>query len=322
MSPRVHLVINVDSDPDPVTVFQDDASLLKKYGRMREIMAKHAQGAAAWTVLTGPKYRERFFKPPFTEFWRQIISEGAELVLHAEEDLYGPPPGREPGACTYFDIGHMRPIILDRAAAMREQGLPFAAYRGGYHGFTPQIGKAVRDAGIAIDLSCAPGIGWPDKAAQWGGAPLSAYYMSADVPARPAAPGEVDRLFEIPWAWDGVAPGTSRPRVVGENYIINEFSTLPAMRRVWDAVVERARTATAPQIVSMICHTYTMGQAEYEERLEGVLSYIAGNGGCFVTPTAAKRVFDAHATQAARKDPGVSDDRRPDSRSGKHGIGG
>ena len=316
MTSNVHLVVNVDSDPDPVSVYQDDASLLKKYGRMRDILAAHVGGAAAWTVLTGPLCRDRFFEPPFTTFWRDLLREGADLVLHAEEDLYGPPPGTAPGACTYHDIRHMRPLILEKAEAMRRLGMPFAAYRGGYHGFTPAIGAAVREAGIGIELSCAPGIVWPEKAAAWGDAPLSAYYMSNDVQARPAGPGEEAPLFEIPWAWDGKAPGTSRRFVVGENYMINEFSTLPAMRLVWDAVAERARSNPEPQIVSMVCHTYTMGQPEYEERLTGILSYVARNGGRFVTPRQAQRLFDAdRAGMSSRPDPRLARLSQPQSQS-------
>lgn len=298
MTANLYLVVNVDSDPDPASVPQDDASILAKYARMRAILAEHTGGAAAWTVLTGPICRDRFFRPPFTEFWRQISEDGADLVLHAEEDLYGPPPGTEPGACTYFDIDHMRPLILSKATEMRQLGLPFAAYRGGYHGFTPEIGGVLKEAGIGIDLSCAPGIGWPDKAAAWADAPLSAYYMSASAPSKLAGESEERALFEIPWAWDAKAPGTSRPRVVGENYMINEFSTLPAMCRVWDAVASRAKAG--PQIVSMVCHTYTMGQPEFEERLAGILSYVARNGGRFVTPRRAKRLFDERRPHEAR----------------------
>lgn len=294
MQPNVYLVVNVDSDPDPVGVYQDDASLLAKYRRLKEILARHAGGTGAWTVLTGPICRDRFFEAPFVDFWRELGDGGVDLVLHAEEDLYGPPPGRPAGSCTYYDIAHMRPIILGKAEAMRGLGIPFAAHRGGYHGFTPEIGRAMKEAGIGIDLSCAPGIVWPEKAAAWGDAPLSAYYMSGEQPTRVAGPREEAPLFEIPWAWDGVAPGTSRRFVVGENYMINEFSTLPAMRRVWDAVAKRVRGDSAPQIVSMICHTYTMDRSEYEDRLTGILDYVAGYGARFVTPRNAKRIFDVH----------------------------
>lgn len=292
MKPSAYLVVNVDSDPDPVRVYQNDASLLAKYQRLKEILAEHAGGTGAWTVLTGPLCRDRFFEPPFIDFWRHLRDDGADLVLHPEEDLYGPPPGKAEGRCSYYDPGHMRPIILSKARAMQRLGIPFAAYRGGYHGFTPAIGEAIKAAGIGIELSCAPGIEWPEKAADWGNAPLSAFYMSNARPSQIADPCEEAPLFEIPWAWDGIAPGTSRRFVVGENYMINEFSTLPAMRLVWDTITRRAVGGPAPQIVSMICHTFTMGEPEYEDRLIGILDYVAAHGAQFVTPRSAQAIFD------------------------------
>ena len=42
----------------------------------------------------------------------------------------------------------------------------------------------------------------------------------------------------------------------------------------------------------MICHTYTMGRAEFEERLAGILTHVAGTGGQFVTPRAARQIYD------------------------------
>ncbi|UHD46425.1 hypothetical protein LUX29_04180 [Aureimonas altamirensis] len=181
---------------------------------------------------------------------------------------------------------------------MADAGLPLPAYRGGYHGFTPEIGAILKECGIGIELSCAPGIAWPQKAADWADAPLSAYYMAPDRPWA-TAPDTSNALFEIPWAWDAKAPGRSRPFVVGENYIINEFSTLPAMQAVWDAVVARAAAAAAPQIVSMVCHTYTMGREEFESRLQSILGHVRDNGAHFVSPTGAKAVFDRHAAQVA-----------------------
>lgn len=297
MAADIHLVVNVDSDPDPVSEYQDDASILSKYARMREILAEHTDGAAAWTVLTGPMYRDRFYAEPFTHFWRQLIADGADLVLHPEEDLYGPGPGTAPDSTTYYHADHMRDVIMSRVETFAQAGLPLSAYRGGYHGFTPEIGAILKQAGIAIDLSCAPGIVWPEKAAAWGEAPLSAYYMSQARPSAVAGPEETDALFEIPWAWDAKAPGKSRPFVVGENYMINEFSTLDAMKSVWDAVVARAAETDAPQIVSMVCHTYTMGREEFETRLMSILSHVRDTGGRFVSPTQAKTIFDAGAAQ-------------------------
>lgn len=292
MAADVLLVVNVDSDPDPVSTYQDDASILAKYARMREIIARHAGGAAAWTLLTGSLYRDRFYEGAFVPFWRSLADDGADLVIHPEEDLYGPGPGTGPESCSYYHTGHMRDVILSRASKMREAGLPVSAYRGGYHGFTAEIGAILKEAGIAIDLSCAPGIVWPQKAAAWGDAPLSAYYMSGTRQAEGAGDDDATPLFEIPWAWDAVEPGLSRRFVVGSNYMINEFSTLEAMKRVWDTVVRRASERGEQQIVSMVCHTYTMGQPEFEGRLTSILDHVRSNGGEMVSPTRAKAIYD------------------------------
>ena len=292
------LIVNVDTDPDPVSVPQTDAAILAKYRTMQAILARDAGGAAAWCVLTGPVCRDRFVQEPFLSFWRSLRDGGADLVLHPEEDLYGPPPGKVGERSTYENIAHMRPVILEKARQMREAGLPFAAYRGGYHGFTPAIGAVLKEAGIPIDLACAPGIAWPEKAASWAHAPLSAYYMSAEICDREASPDEQGALFEIPFAWDGVAAGTSRRFVIGENYMINDFSTLPAMRRVWDAVLARAAATGRTQIVSMICHTFTMGQARFEDQLSAILHYVRSTGGRIVTPTAARARYQAEADAA------------------------
>ncbi|WP_185984660.1 hypothetical protein [Aureimonas mangrovi] len=297
MDRPLYLVVNVDSDPDPVSEFQDDAVILAKYRRMQEILAAHTGGAAAWTVLTGPMYRRRFYEEPFIGFWRDVVEDGADLVLHPEEDLYGPGPGTAPDSTTYYHTDHMRGVIQDCVEAMTSAGLPLHAYRGGYHGFTPEIGAILKDVGISIELSCAPGIVWPQKAANWNGAPLSAYYMDPEQPARHSGHADNGALFEIPWAWDAKAPGQSRPFVVGENYIINEFSNLTAMKLVWDAVAERAATADALQIVSMVCHTYTMGREEFETRLQGILEHVRESGARFVSPMQAKAIFDDHAAE-------------------------
>ncbi len=286
MAPPCSLVVNVDSDPDPASEWQSDAAILAKYQVMRAVL--EACGArGAWCVLTGPICRTRFLEPPFTEFWGALREAGGDLVMHAEEDLYGPPPGKVEGRCSYLDAAHMREVIGVTAARMREAGLAFDAYRGGYHGLTPAIAAAALDAGMSIDLSCAPGIVWPERAASWEGAPLTAYRMD---PARPghAAPGGA--LLEIPFAWDGVEAGVSRPFVIGANYMVNEFSTLEAMRAVWDAVQARAASSGEPQTVSMITHTFAIDRPECRDRLAGLLDYVGETGGRFTTPREVRGV--------------------------------
>ena len=64
--------------------------------------------------------------------------------------------------------------------------------------------------------------------------------MSADDPARPARPDESDALFEIPFGWDGAPSATTRRHPLNEHYPVNEFSSVEAMARMWDAIVARA----------------------------------------------------------------------------------
>ncbi len=279
-APICKLVINIDTDPDPARDVQEDSAILAKYHTMRALL--EAEGASgAWCVLTGPICRTRFLEPPFIEFWRALRDGGADLVLHAEEDLYGPPPGAIPGQCSYFDTGHMRDVITATAGRMRDAGLAFDAYHGGYHGLTPAIAQIVQDLGIDIELSCAPGIVWPDKAAAWENAPLSAYRMH---PANPAVAAADGTMLEVPFAWDGKAVVLSRQFVIGQSYMINEFSTFAAMQAVWDAVQDRAVATGRPQIVSMITHTFSIDRTECRERLGAILRYVRQTGGAFVTP--------------------------------------
>ena len=46
MPPKAYLIVNVDTDPDPVSVPQDDASVLAKYARLRTILDE-------WKTISG-----------------------------------------------------------------------------------------------------------------------------------------------------------------------------------------------------------------------------------------------------------------------------
>jgi hypothetical protein len=292
MSTPIYFVVTVDSDPDPVSNPQDDAAVMAKYAIMRDILVRHADGTGAFSVHTSPVFRDRFFAAPFLAFWQSWREGGGELVLHPEEDLYrlpgSPPSDRSP----YEDTAHMAALIAEKVEALRRADLAFAGYRGGYHGFTLGIGQALRKAGIFIDLSCAPGIAFPNKAAAWAKAPLSAYYMSNGSCETPARPGEDSPLFEIPFGWDTQPYEFTGRFKMNEHYLANEFSTLEAMSGVWDKIVARSADAAKPPIVSLICHTYAMADEPVRERLAGILRYMRAHRGVAVNPTRAKQIFD------------------------------
>ena len=121
-----------------------------------------------------------------------------------------------------------------------------------------------------MDLTCAPGINWPAREAHWADAPLSAFYLSENDLDQPASPDEADPLFEIPFGWDGAPSDTGC--LLNEHYLVNEFSTYDAMTKVWDTIAARSDTDGRPHVVSLLCHTYTMDQAPYRERLAAILA--------------------------------------------------
>jgi len=175
---------------------------------------------------------------------------------------------------------------------MREEGLPFAAYKGGYHGLTPDSVRLLKRVGVPIDVTCAPNIVWPEKAANWRGAPVSAYYMSSDACRKEAPPDEENPIFEIPFGWDGADSDTSRRHLLDEHYLVNEFSTYEALCRVWDTIVERSRREERPQIVSILCHTYALDDATFRDRCARILDYMREHGGTPVTAAEAKAAYD------------------------------
>ncbi len=212
-------------------------------------------------------------------------------MLHPEEDLYGTPDSKLEDGVHYSDTAYMAAVITDRVQRMTHNGLTFTAYKGGYHGLTTGIVSILKRVGISVDLTCAPGINWPAREAHWADAPLSAFYLSENDLDQPASPDEADPLFEIPFGWDGAPSDTGC--LLNEHYLVNEFSTYDAMTKVWDTIAARSDTDGRPHVVSLLCHTYTMDQAPYRERLAAILDYMTAHGGVPVTASEAKTLYDA-----------------------------
>ena len=291
MTSKVLFVVNIDGDPDPETTPPDNPAVIRKYGIMKRIVDDHAGGKGAFCVQTSPMYRARFFESPFAEFWHDWVKGGGELTLHPEEDLYCQPDERRPTGTYYDDAERMRGVIADGVASLARIDLAFAAYKNGYQAQTLPMARHLKAAGIGIDLSCAPGIYWPEKLADWRASPLTAFYMSPDRLGAPASPDEADPLFEIPVGWSGL-PSDTPNRLLNTQYLVNEFSDYEAITAVWDAIVRRAEEEDRTQIVSFLCHTYTMDETVYSDRLRRSLDYMTGNGGEPVTPGEARRRFD------------------------------
>ncbi len=292
MTAKVYFVVNIDSDPDPENTPPNNDAVMEKYRITKEILDDHAGGKGTICIHTSPMYRDRFFREPFMEFWKSWVDGGGELTLHPEEDLYSTPETRLESGTYYNDIEHMDPILRAQARFMEDNNLPFAAYKGGYHGLTKNIVHVLKKIKINIDLTCAPGIHWPEKAAHWAEAPLEAFYMSSEACWKKAQKGEESSMFEIPFGWDGQRRDASPNRLLDEHYLVNEFSNYEALCRVWDTIVDRAAKADSPQIVSILCHTYAMKDNELSGRCANILDYMTRHEGVPVTAREAKKIYD------------------------------
>ncbi len=294
MARSAYFVINIDGDPDPPHGPRNDRRVLDKYRVMQKLMDDFAEGKGVICVHTSPIYRDRFLRDPFMDFWREWTANGGELALHPEEDLYATAQTRLSEGNHYDHISHMEPIISELADFMQSNGVPFAAYKGGFHGLTMAIVQVLVRAGIEIDLTGAPGIVWPTKTADWSGAPASAYYMSQEAYRKPAESGTGCGMFEIPTAFDGQVSDTGSRFLLNRHYLAVGRSTLGDLYRVWNAVIERGERSARPQIVALVSHTHALHREEFHQECAAVLEYVRKHGGVPVTAREAKRIYDEH----------------------------
>lgn len=286
MEPVIYFTVVVDADPKQTGLDANDDYLMTKYDTTIGLLKRHIDGKGAVCVHTSPQYRERFFQSPFIEFWERWTHEGGELILHPEEDPYPTPETASRNEPCYNDIVHMESIIKDRASYMKGKKLPFAAFRGGFFGLTDDIVKVLKKVGIKVDLSCAPGIVCPERAADWSNAPASGYYLSEESYRQSDDKPGRDAIFEIPLGWDGQGIDINR------NYLFHERSTYKRMCNVWEMILARSRKNNCPQFVNFLCHTYSMRNTRLRTRCESILSYMRDHNGIPVTTTEAKRIYD------------------------------
>jgi hypothetical protein len=285
MKPEVYFVVGVDADPKRSSFGANDDDLMEKYSTAFALLKRAVGSKSIICVHTSPLYRDRFFRPPFIHFWEDWVGQGGELMLHPEEDLYPLPEGPIKDGTYYKDSRYMERILKEKIEFMREKGLPCAAFRGAFFGLTEQIVGALTRLGVEIDLSCAPGIVLPERAADWADAPASGYYMSRKSYRRPTRSPGGKAVFEIPLGWDG------QGKDLTENYLFHERSTLKKMSGVWNAIVKRSEQTGSPQFVGFLCHTFSMGNARLRTQCENILSYMQEHGGIPVSASEGKKLY-------------------------------
>ncbi len=287
MEPVVYFVVVIDADPNRSHFGADDDYVMEKYTITLDLIKKYVNGKGAICVHTSPRYRERFFRSPFIEFWETWVREGGELILHPEEDTYPRSETLPKSGRTYYnDTEHMEAIIKDKVSYMRQKKLPFAAFRGAFFGLTDDIVTVMKEVGLKIDLSCASGIVRLERAADWANAPASGYYMSKDSYRQSSDGPTKDEIFEIPLGWD------EKDIDISKNYLFHERSTYKRMCKVWDAIVDRSRKTRNPQFVNFLCHTYSMRNTKLREQCERILVYIRDHKGIPATASELKNIYN------------------------------
>jgi hypothetical protein len=289
----VYFVVNIDSDPDPEDTPRDDDAVMEKYRIMKSIVDERVDGKGTICVQTSPMYRERFFEPHFLDFWRGWVQGGGDLTLHPEEDLYSTSETRLASGSYYSDTAHMEAVIRPKVELMNAEGLPFAAYKGGYQGLTTDIVRTLEAVGIPIDVTCAPGIDWPEKLAAWGDAPTSAYYMSRESRSEAAAPGASSPVLRFRSA--GTARARTRPGVCSTSTISSTNFRATRLCAACGIASWSAPKAPENRRSSAFCATPTRCRPTSCAGNAAILSYMTRAGGTPVTATEAKDIYDRTA---------------------------
>lgn len=291
MYPLVKVVLSIDGDPDPVLTPDPDTLVFRKYHHMHSLVNEYCDGKAAMTIHSSPVFRQRFISDEYMLFWREWVTSGKDLALHIEDDLYRL-PSSEPLQPSIFDHPETIFGVIDTTLERLKAGkIDCQCFRGGSNGHAPALANFLASRGVIADLSCAPELYWQERGVNWLGAPASAYFaLDHDLSA--GGGDSQKHLLMIPLGWDGNTPQDRRRPTV--NFLANETSDLAHLKRVWDAIVRRAMDLGQTQVVSFLCHTYSVENNQLNNQLKTILSYVHHHGGQFVSITEAMEEARQH----------------------------
>jgi len=246
-----------------------------------DLYKKLLGGKLAFTVYTGTFCRDAFTEDPFLDIWKRCIANGGEIMVHTHEEIagVGTRNNEEP---------HMREVITRQFQRFKEAGINPAGFRGGLYGYANFLTPLLEDLGLHTDVTAAPGINKPDRAARWVGVPCTAYRLCKNdqqhVGCSCNAPS---KIVEIPLGADGL--GTEN-----ENYLYVDYdlSSLDNAKRIWDCVLERYEKTGKPQMIHTLFHTFSMSDPSMVERYSRFSDYMLSTGGVPVTATEAHTIFE------------------------------
>jgi hypothetical protein len=273
---------------DPARDFRIDPPRVKEsVGETRlvtTVLAELTGGKALFTPHSGTYCRTGYFEEPMLAVYREALAGGAELGINLHEEIKG-------AGTRYHERAHVEAMLADCQRRLRSAGIEAVAYRGGHYAYAPFMNEVLPAHGIFIDCSSAPGADFPEREAIWKHGETSGHYLPEN-PRLAAAGQQRSRVFEIPIGSDGKGAAY-------RNILHVEQSDAANLKRVWNAVRDRAVWQARSQIVHLLFHTGSVAKSEWLDRFRETLAWIPGNGGAFVNATEAKRAFDAGAREAA-----------------------
>jgi len=273
---------------DPKRGFRiDPPDVARSIGEVRALdraMAGLTGGIYVLTPHSGTYCRTGYYEGEMLDVYREAVAGGAELAVHLHEEIKG-------GGVRFGEEPHMRAVFADCARRLRRAGIEPVAYRGGHYAYAPFMNRVLADNGIAIDLSCAPGMVHPDREAVWTTAAPSGFYLPENPRARPGG-GRTSAVFEIPIGADGAGADYA-------NLLHVEQSELDNLQRIWGVIRARARAEGRPQIVHVLFHSGSMGRDAWVERFKRFMAWVPENGGTFTGAAEAKRMHDVLMRETA-----------------------
>ncbi len=273
---------------DPGRQFRiDPPKVEQSIGETRELgglMLDLTGGRAVLTPHSGTYCRTGYYEAPMLKVYREWAERGAEVAVHLHEEIKG-------GGVRFGEEPHVREVFADCHRRLVEGGLSPVAYRGGHNAYAPFMNDVLSEHGIAIDLSCLPGLDKPEREAIWTKGSVSAYRLPKD-PRAAEGEGGASPIVEVPIGSDGA--GTDY-----RNFLQIEQSELDNHKRVWGVIRDRAQQGGRAQIVHMLFHTGSMGRPDWVERLKAFLRFVPSAGGVFVGAEEAARLFERQRERQA-----------------------
>ncbi|MBE6990360.1 MAG: hypothetical protein E7426_06415 [Ruminococcaceae bacterium] len=246
-----------------------------------DLYKKLLGGKLNFTVYTGTYCRDDFTAEPFNTIWRRCVDNGGEILVHTHEEIarVGTRNNEEP---------HMREVIRRQYDRMKAAGIQPAGFRGGLYGYANFLTPLMEELDLTADLTAAPGVHKPDRAAEWEGVPYTAWRLCrTDKRHVDCDCNDLSRVVEIPLGGDGL--GTEN-----ENYLYVDYdlSSLENAKRIWDCVLARYEASGKPQMIHTLFHTFSMSDPAMVERYSRFSEYMLSTGGVPVNATEARDIFE------------------------------